>query len=612
MKMRKLFAGLAAAATLLGGLALGASTANADTVSVDADGVVTSDATFKFTADDADQWKNREVKYYKLADYVRYDSDPSDQNKPVYGVQTAVTADRDALEEALKAAIPSDSTIKVPDDTKTDLMAWALQQGALDSESKPWTGSTRLFADSLAHNDEVLRVLQNIDFKKADGTAQTGTDRTVNLPAGVYLFVDVTVSNGNAADQNNNGNISNGTEQNPTDPRNEEGGKVVTQSAPIVLASGTVKDKTISDPLRANVTEDKPNGEDNTVAFKNHVTPVVKAYDDKDGTVSVGQTVNYTLKSNLPAFTTGFKDYQFALTDTPGVGQNVNLTNLQVKVDGKLIGEGTGNDNYELKFSSSVTADEQNAKQFTADGVKTFILDFSKYVQNHTFEGTTELTAGVVEVKYQAVINDQATPSQSVVNSVEVNDNNSKAQDKTKLTTGEFAFTKTDAQGNPVKTKDAKFQIYAADENVEDDVLPIAPTVTTAVSDENGKVSFTGLADGVYKVSEIEVPNGFVSSAKAEFKVTIKDGHAVTFEGTDFWGLAPNLGDWHEGSSIVHPGNIAPNGTEYKVKNVKNITQLPLTGAAGTVLFTVVGLLLAGAAATVYMKSRSTRRALRA
>ena len=47
------------------------------------------------------------------------------------------------------------------------------------------------------------------------------------------------------------------------------------------------------------------------------------------------------------------------------------------------------------------------------------------------------------------------------------------------------------------------------------------------------------------------------------------------------------------------------------VTNVRNITELPLTGAAGTMLFTVLGLLIAGAGALVYMKSRSVKHALR-
>jgi len=40
------------------------------------------------------------------------------------------------------------------------------------------------------------------------------------------------------------------------------------------------------------------------------------------------------------------------------------------------------------------------------------------------------------------------------------------------------------------------------------------------------------------------------------------------------------------------------------VKNVKSITQLPLTGAAGTTLFAVMALLVAGAGVTIAIKSR--------
>ena len=55
MKMRKLFAGIAAAATLLGGMALGATSAQAD----DAAGTpVTGVATFTFTAETAEQLTN--------------------------------------------------------------------------------------------------------------------------------------------------------------------------------------------------------------------------------------------------------------------------------------------------------------------------------------------------------------------------------------------------------------------------------------------------------------------------------------------------------------------------------------------------------------------------
>ena len=66
MKMRKLFAGIAAAATLLGGLDVGATSASAEET------IVNDDATFTFTADSAEQLKNANLVAYKIGDYVQY------------------------------------------------------------------------------------------------------------------------------------------------------------------------------------------------------------------------------------------------------------------------------------------------------------------------------------------------------------------------------------------------------------------------------------------------------------------------------------------------------------------------------------------------------------
>ena len=67
------------------------------------------------------------------------------------------------------------------------------------------------------------------------------------------------------------------------------------------------------------------------------------------------------------------------------------------------------------------------------------------------------------------------------------------------------------------------------------------------------------------------------------FTVTIDENGEATF-GKDAFGLVDT--------------------SEKTVKNVKSIAQLPLTGAAGTTLFTVVALLVAGAGVTVAVKSR--------
>ena len=93
MKMRKLFAGIAAAATLLGGMALSAASAQADGSGT----VVTSKVNFTFTAQDAKQLTNRKLDAYKIADYVQYGTG----SNATYGVQTADGVDRGTLKAAL-------------------------------------------------------------------------------------------------------------------------------------------------------------------------------------------------------------------------------------------------------------------------------------------------------------------------------------------------------------------------------------------------------------------------------------------------------------------------------------------------------------------------------
>lgn len=102
MKMRKLFAGIAAAATLLGGMALGATSAQAGDAATTAGSgtIVNNDAKFKFTAQDAKQLTNRKLNAYKIADYVQYGTG----DNAAYGVQTADGVVRDTLAKALQSA----------------------------------------------------------------------------------------------------------------------------------------------------------------------------------------------------------------------------------------------------------------------------------------------------------------------------------------------------------------------------------------------------------------------------------------------------------------------------------------------------------------------------
>ena len=512
MKMRKLFAGIAAAATLLGGMALGAASAQADGAATTAGSgtPVTKDAEFKFTAQDAKQLTNRKLNAYKIADYVQYGTG----SDAMYGVQTAGTVtDKSVIKAALEAAVKGTAK-SVPTDG-SDLMAWALaEEGVLDTtESSKDTatgawknGASRKFVETLKTKTNMLGDPTVVDL--GENLAKDGLSATVTLPAGLYLFVDADYSAGTNKD--------------------------ATPSIAILVGSGNVENGVLNPLTKA------------TVDIKNQTTTVSKTV--SAATASVGQTVTYTITSKVPQNTQYYSDYAYTYTDTPSAGQTVNLNSLKVKVA-----------NAELKKDSDYTVTEGENGKFTVN-----ITSIKR--QNAGDEIVVTYDAEVTEA--------EATVRKAVTNTVVLSDNGAEATDSTSITNSEFSFTKTDAQGNPLAG--ATFTIN----------VPGVKTPFTATSGENGKVTFKGLADGTYTVNETTVPAGFQQNLKATFTVTIKDGE-TTFAGTDVWGLAPKN-----------------SSADYKVKNVKNVTQLPLTGAAGTTLFTVVALLVAGAGVTVAVKSR--------
>lgn len=512
MKMRKLFAGIAAAATLLGGMALGATSAQAGDAATTAGSgtIVNNDAKFKFTAQDAKQLTNRKLNAYKIADYVQYGTG----DNAAYGVQTADGVVRDTLAKALQSATDEN----VPE--TGDLMAWALAKGVLSvddsaDENGAWSNSaSRKFVESLKNATGDLGTAETVDL----GAAANGTSATVTLPAGLYLFVDADYSAGTNKD--------------------------ATPSIAILVGSGNVENGVLNPLTEA------------TVDIKNQTTAVTKKVNGKDAiTASAGQRVAYTITSKVPQNTQYYSDYGYTYTDTPSAGQTVDFDSLKVTVADKALTKDT---------DYTVAKNEDGTFTVTISSIK------------------KQPAGAVITVTYNATVtSEEAAGNKAVTNTVVLSDNGAEAIDSTSITNGQFSFTKTDAQGNA---------LAGAEFKIEGQSGTSTPSTATAISDSNGTVTFKGLADGTYKVTETNVPAGFQQNLKAAFTVTIANGKAVKYAGADIWGLAPSA-------------EVSGNYT-YKVKNVKNVTQLPLTGAAGTTLFTVVALLVAGAGVAVALKSR--------
>ncbi len=523
MKMRKLFAGIAAAATLLGGMALGATSAQAD----DAAGTpVTGVATFTFTAETAEQLTNANLKAYKIGDYVQYGSGEN----VAYGVVTN-SNNKTAVDSALKAA-GVDTT-----DSEVDHLAAALNAGQLDvSVVRPWASptATRKFADALESEG---RLTSGTDVTLSNPVAaQDGSySATVSLQAGIYVFIDSAVATGS-----------------------------VTQAIPMIVASGTVADKALTDPIQGA----------NTVNMKNTNNPG-KTKEVNKTSAAIGDTLTYTLTGNIanPAPT------EFKFTDKPGKGLTIKAGTFNFYVDGAQISAETAASDFTVPTADVIGGDDAS---------------FDVTVNNPSkYAGKT------IKVTFHAVINDDADAEDGVVNKLDNYGTNVEAPTKF---TG-FNFTKVDPDGKGIK--DVTFQVKDGDTTLYfvkqgDGSYKKAASANTqgattdVTTDTNGQLSFTGLdKTKTYTVTETRRASDAYLDIMPSFTVSFNEenGSAVLAKTatSDPWGLV--------------------NTTAKTVKNIKSITQLPLTGAAGTMLFTVVALLVAGAGVTIAIKSRQNAEA---
>lgn len=141
-----------------------------------------------------------------------------------------------------------------------------------------------------------------------------------------------------------------------------------------------------------------------------------------------------------------------------------------------------------------------------------------------------------------------------------------------------------------VKGSDGVYRLPNTDET--------AATVTDlTTANVKGKFQLLGLKRAAtYKVAEKTAPKGYNGTFKGEFTFTVDKNGVVAGFTADALKLA---------AQDAKTGAIT-------VVNVKNISELPKTGAAGIALFVALAALLGGAAATVFAKSRSIKRSINA
>ena len=299
---------------------------------------------------------------------------------------------------------------------------------------------------------------------------------------------------------------------------------------------------------------------DTTVNFKN--SAVKEPSKTVSATsVSVGETLTYTLTGHVA----NPKPEAFVFHDIPSVGLTVKADSFSATVDGNSV-----------VFADYFTTDFSSLSDYKGNGTNEFTVTVIP-------AKLAELAGKTIVVTYKAVVNPEATGN-GVSNKLVKNDG---SYDTVTTKLFSFNFEKRDNDGKALAG--ATFKLSVADNQTG-----MLPTVngqeygTTQTSGGNGNVTFSGLKAGTYTVTETQAPQGYMNTFLPSFTVTIDKNGNATFD-EDAFGLV--------------------NTSEKTVKNIKSITQLPLTGAAGTMLFTVVALLVAGAGVTIAIKSRQNAEA---
>ena len=519
MKMRKLFAGIAATATLLGGMALGAASAQAD------DNTQATTPLLQVNNAQADHTYTP----YKFATFTNVGKDSVE-------VET-VAVWKQAVAKAADAA-DNDKENSVPAEYANNPAAYVAKFNA---------EQIRKFATELAKTNPL---------PNADGTGLT-VDKG---QAGKTLPVTV----------------------------DGEGWYLVTDTYDGKTGTPAVVATTVNGLTNLTIVADNVTGQGNIASVgqfnaknENPLTPPNKTakvgeVNVNGKTVNVGDTVNFTVSATVPASAANYDKYPFTITDTASKGLQVAAaTAFKVQVDGK-----------DVESQLYTLTQTGNAQSSTTTIIK--------------FDDVKSLAGKTIVVSYTGTVTkDALTDLNGSVNNkatITTNGGTSGAGETESKTYG-FQFKKIGVGADENALAGAQFVVKKDDKFLAQDgngtwslVNDQKNAKVFTSANTTGLVQIKGLAAGTYTVEETEAPTGYAQNFKVTFTVVIDNAGKVTFN--------------QDALKQVTPQNNGTASATATVKNVKSITQLPLTGAAGTTLFTVVALLVAGAGVTVAVKSR--------
>lgn len=315
-------------------------------------------------------------------------------------------------------------------------------------------------------------------------------------------------------------------------------------------------------------------------------------------TVEIGQVVTYTIKGTIPD-TTGYDSYVYKIKDTL-----TNGLDFVKDADGTVVDDVN---NYPVSVKIGEADAAEQSAVLSGDNNRTMTLDLSTWIkENQNSKGQAFTVTYYAKVNSDAVVTEKnsasleygndpqntttTTPSEAETPTYPLDINKKIAKSETMLAGATFRLYKNEedakaANDNAIKvtkgTPEGSYTV-AEDQNVEKNMDMV--TAANPV-DEGYNLHLNGLAAGTYWLVETDAPAGY-NKLTAPIKVTItKSGD----ENVDNWTLT-------KGEDVEQD----------KIIDVENSTGtiLPETGGMGTVLFTVVAVVMILGVALSFIRSR--------
>lgn len=402
------------------------------------------------------------------------------------------------------------------------------------------------------------------------------------------------------------------------------------------VTAGENNKVTVSKPADANNNDDYK-AEGDTVIVYNYAPDVDKqVYNTKESNYKevadcgIDDTIKYQVKVVLPENFNNLK--KFILTDTPkGIVDNEDSVEIYSKLPDASNSQGTKlskSTDYTVTKNGDgfvVTFDRGRVGEYKGQTLYVCYTAKLKTNTDGTLAGTTSTTGNpnTIDLTYSNKIN--ITPGEE-----DKDENNSHIKDDAVVYSFEIDVKKTAETTNGNALPGVKFDLYKQVEKGKDAAALNDTTAknygfdTTSASyvlvksdlttDDEGKISYKGLANGTYWLRETKTVDGYnllASPVKVELNLTYK----LTWEeNKDYKNNTLVKHDYKE--KVENFEEKATTGTDRNTYGIASATivnkkgfQLPVTGGFGTLLFSGIGVLLvlAGVAVLFSMKKKNDR-----